>query len=107
MTFAASTLLAAKLKGHNLQVCSLELNTAGMALASGGHDNYVCIWDVAILQQRNSVHAENVLCSFGTLSISTRPLFADHLPAPKTSRPQPNHQFCHMSFLKFSCLVTF
>ena len=50
---------------------------------------------------------ENVLCSCGTLSLSTRPFLADRLPAPTTSPPRPNYRFCRMSFLKFSCLVIF
>ena len=51
--------VAAKLKGHDLQVCGLKWNLDGTTLASGGNENYVCIWDVAMSQRRNSLHDEN------------------------------------------------
>ena len=30
-----------------------------MTFASGGNENYVCIWDVAMLQRCNSLNSEN------------------------------------------------
>lgn len=46
--------ITAKLKGHTLQVCGLKWNIDGTVLASGGNENYVCIWDAAMSSGQNS-----------------------------------------------------
>ena len=51
--------IAAKREGHVLQLCGLEWNNYGVTFASGGNENYVCIWDVAMLQRCNSLNSEN------------------------------------------------
>lgn len=50
--------ISAKLKGHSLQVCGLKWNVDGTVLASGGNENYVCIWDVN-MSQRRTTQSEN------------------------------------------------
>ena len=35
-----------KLNGHRQEVCGLKWNPEGNAMASGGNDNKLCIWDI-------------------------------------------------------------
>jgi cell division cycle protein 20 (cofactor of APC complex) len=35
-------------KGHEQEVCSLKWNEDGSTLASGGNENFLCIWDSAM-----------------------------------------------------------
>ena len=51
--------ITAKLKGHTLQVCGLKWNIDGTVLASGGNENYVCIWDAAMSAQRQNSQTDN------------------------------------------------
>lgn len=39
--------------GHTQEVCGLEWNEDGTTLASGGNENYLCIWDAAMSMRRN------------------------------------------------------
>jgi cell division cycle 20, cofactor of APC complex len=43
------------LKGHTQEVCGLKWSPEGHALASGGNDNLLCIWDAAAAGQRSNV----------------------------------------------------
>ncbi len=38
--------------GHTQEVCGLEWNEDGTTLASGGNENYLCIWDAAMSARR-------------------------------------------------------
>jgi cell division cycle protein 20 (cofactor of APC complex) len=40
--------------GHTQEVCGLEWNEDGTTLASGGNENYLCIWDAAMSRRRNN-----------------------------------------------------
>ena len=64
--------IAAKLNGHDLQMCGLEWNIEGTTLANVGNENYVCICDVAMSERRNSLHAENDFVQLSMQSLSTR-----------------------------------
>lgn len=49
-------------EGHEQEVCGLKWNDEGSALASGGNENYLCIWDAAMsgrstFQQRSRRHS--------------------------------------------------
>jgi cell division cycle protein 20 (cofactor of APC complex) len=37
-----------KYKGHTQEVCGLKWNDDGSCLASGGNENYLCLWDAAM-----------------------------------------------------------
>ena len=37
-------------RGHEQEVCGLKWNDDGMCLASGGNENYLCLWDAPISQ---------------------------------------------------------
>jgi len=39
--------------GHTQEVCGLEWNEDGTTLASGGNENYLCIWDAAMSNRRS------------------------------------------------------
>lgn len=45
-------------KGHQQEVCGLKWNDDGTTLASGGNENFLCIWDAA-MSQRSSSRGEN------------------------------------------------
>lgn len=55
--------IVSKYKGHVQEVCGLKWNDDGSCLASGGNENYLCLWDAAMSgrngygEQRNSRHA--------------------------------------------------
>ena len=40
--------LVSTYRGHDQEVCGLKWNDDGSALASGGNENYLCIWDSAM-----------------------------------------------------------
>ena len=40
--------------GHTQEVCGLEWNEDGTTLASGGNENYLCIWDAAMSARRSN-----------------------------------------------------
>ena len=55
----ASRNIAARFNnGHTQEVCGLKWNEDGSSLASGGNENYLCIWDAA-MSRRTSARAEN------------------------------------------------
>ena len=46
--------LVSKYRAHEQEVCGLKWNDEGTCLASGGNENYLCIWDSAMSEvQRN------------------------------------------------------
>jgi cell division cycle 20, cofactor of APC complex len=46
--------LVARYKAHEQEVCGLKWNDDGTALASGGNENYLCIWDAKMSAQRRT-----------------------------------------------------
>lgn len=40
--------VVAKYRGHQQEVCGLKWNEDGTTLASGGNENYLCLWDAAM-----------------------------------------------------------
>jgi cell division cycle protein 20 (cofactor of APC complex) len=40
--------VVAKYRGHQQEVCGLKWNEEGSCLASGGNENYLCLWDAAM-----------------------------------------------------------
>jgi cell division cycle 20, cofactor of APC complex len=54
--------IVSKYCGHVQEVCGLKWNDDGSCLASGGNENYLCLWDVAMqnrLTNRNNNSAGN------------------------------------------------
>jgi len=42
--------------GHTHEVCGLKWNDDGCTLASGGNDNYLCLWDAAMSRRNSKTH---------------------------------------------------
>lgn len=59
----ADSHVVSKYKGHTQEVCGLQWNDDGSCLASGGNENFLCLWDAAMSARersrasRNSLHA--------------------------------------------------
>jgi cell division cycle 20, cofactor of APC complex len=59
----ADSHVVSKYKGHTQEVCGLQWNDDGSCLASGGNENFLCLWDAAMSSRersrtsRNSLHA--------------------------------------------------
>ena len=45
--------------GHTQEVCGLAWSEDGTTLASGGNENYLCIWDAAMSTRRNNSRGHN------------------------------------------------
>lgn len=51
----AQSHISSKYKGHIQEVCGLSWNDDGSCLASGGNENFLCLWDAAMTgRQRNN-----------------------------------------------------
>lgn len=73
--------IVATYKGHEQEVCGLKWNEDGSTLASGGNENYLCIWDAAV-SRRNSATQQRQ--SDDDISTSTpRLLLTQHKAAVK------------------------
>ena len=69
--------------GHTQEVCGLRWNAEGSTLASGGNENYLCIWDAAMSgRSRNMVRGE----------IHPRHLLTQHQAAVKALDWCPFHR---------------
>jgi cell division cycle protein 20 (cofactor of APC complex) len=44
--------IVARYRAHEQEVCGLKWNEDGSALASGGNENYLCIWDASMSSSR-------------------------------------------------------
>jgi cell division cycle 20, cofactor of APC complex len=78
-------------EGHEQEVCGLKWNDEGSVLASGGNENYLCIWDAAMsgrstFQQRSRRHS-----SSGD-SVAPRLLLTHHKAAVKALDWCPFHR---------------
>jgi len=47
--------------GHLQEVCGLKWNDDGTTLASGGNENYLCIWDAAMSSRRSSTTSPRLI----------------------------------------------
>lgn len=48
------TSAVARYRGHQQEVCGLKWNEDGSCLASGGNENYLCLWDAAMSGRERS-----------------------------------------------------
>jgi cell division cycle protein 20 (cofactor of APC complex) len=79
--------LVSTYKAHEQEVCGLKWNEEGSALASGGNENLLCIWDAAMSSSRN--HRSNSLSSS---EIGPRLLMKQHKAAVKALDWCPFHR---------------
>jgi len=75
--------------GHTQEVCGLEWNEDGTTLASGGNENYLCIWDAAMSARRPN-HARSP--SGAGNRYSPRLLLTQHQAAVKALAWCPFHR---------------
>lgn len=73
--------------GHTQEVCGLEWNEDGTTLASGGNENYLCIWDAAM-----SRRSDNTRNSSSSTRHSPRLLLTQHQAAVKALAWCPFHR---------------
>jgi len=73
--------------GHTQEVCGLKWNEDGTTLASGGNENYLCLWDAA-MSRRNS----NERGSEGRNHESPRLILTQHQAAVKALAWCPFHR---------------
>jgi cell division cycle protein 20 (cofactor of APC complex) len=74
----ASNHIASRFKGHTQEVCGLKWNEDGNTLASGGNENYLCIWDAAMSQ-----HNSNSPLDSSSPFVQPRLLLTQHKAAVK------------------------
>jgi len=72
--------------GHSQEVCGLKWNEDGSALASGGNENYLCIWDSAMSGARSSTNRTD------HRQVSPRLLLNRHIAAVKALAWCPFHR---------------
>ena len=74
--------------GHTQEVCGLEWNEDGTTLASGGNENYLCIWDAAMSMRRSNNGRSEQSSNRG----SPRLLLTQHQAAVKALAWCPFHR---------------
>mmetsp|Transcript_5372 Transcript_5372/g.15608 ORF Transcript_5372/g.15608 Transcript_5372/m.15608 type:complete len:577 (+) Transcript_5372:65-1795(+) len=67
--------VVARYKAHEQEVCGLKWNEDGTSLASGGNENYLCIWDASVTSRSRS----NIFSS----DVSPRLVLKQHKAAVK------------------------
>ena len=73
----ASNHIATRFKGHDQEVCGLKWNDDGTTLASGGNENYLCIWDAAMSRRGSNRPTDS------TSFVQPRLLLTQHKAAVK------------------------
>jgi cell division cycle 20, cofactor of APC complex len=77
-------------EGHEQEVCGLKWNEEGSALASGGNENYLCLWDAA-MSGRSSFQQRNRRQSSAD-SVAPRLILTQHKAAVKALDWCPFHR---------------
>ena len=77
--------------GHTQEVCGLRWNDDGTTLASGGNENYLCLWDAAMSQRSSSSSRRNGLQDSST-TVNPRILLTQHQAAVKALAWCPFHR---------------
>eukprot|EP00633_Aureoumbra_lagunensis_P006745 CAMPEP_0197310220 /NCGR_PEP_ID=MMETSP0891-20130614/8835_1 /TAXON_ID=44058 ORGANISM="Aureoumbra lagunensis, Strain CCMP1510" /NCGR_SAMPLE_ID=MMETSP0891 /ASSEMBLY_ACC=CAM_ASM_000534 /LENGTH=625 /DNA_ID=CAMNT_0042795761 /DNA_START=71 /DNA_END=1948 /DNA_ORIENTATION=+ len=79
----------ATMRGHQQEVCGLAWSADGSTLASGGNENFLCLWDAARSGVNNtSSHQTNG----GTSSFQPRIILRQHHAAVKALAWCPSHR---------------
>lgn len=77
------------LVGHQQEVCGLEWSPDGHMLASGGNENFLCLWDAAMSGSRNSNIVQDGSALFRQ---SPRVILEDHCAAVKAIAWSPHQR---------------
>ena len=78
-------------EGHEQEVCGLKWNEEGTTLASGGNENYLCLWD-ASMSGRSSFHQRNSSRRASSDSVAPRLTLTQHKAAVKALDWCPFHR---------------
>ena len=81
--------LVSTYRGHEQEVCGLKWNEEGSTLASGGNENYLCVWDSAMSASQR--HRRNSSSSFAS-EMAPRLLLTQHKAAVKALDWCPFHR---------------
>ncbi|KAL7580592.1 hypothetical protein ACA910_003713 [Epithemia clementina (nom. ined.)] len=71
------SMLTSQYRGHEQEVCGLKWNEDGTCLASGGNENYLCLWDAQMSQRGSN---QNRLRRSTSSSSSSASSSLEHLP---------------------------
>lgn len=74
--------IVSKYKGHTQEVCGLKWNEDGSCLASGGNENYLCLWDAAMSGRSDTSRAQQ-LQQANTSDHAPRQILKQHKAAVK------------------------
>ena len=77
--------------GHTQEVCGLKWNDDGTTLASGGNENYLCLWDASMSQSESNHSRRNGLRNNAS-NITPRVLLTQHQAAVKALAWCPFHR---------------
>ena len=83
--------IVSKYRGHVQEVCGLKWNDEGSCLASGGNENYLCLWDVA-MSNRSTTNRNNNWNETGSLEHNPRLVMKQHKAAVKALDWCPFHR---------------
>ena len=83
--------IVSKYEGHEQEVCGLKWNEEGSTLASGGNENYLCLWD-ASMSGRSSFHQRNNRRASSSDSVAPRLILTQHKAAVKALDWCPFHR---------------
>jgi cell division cycle 20, cofactor of APC complex len=78
----AANHLVSRYKAHEQEVCGLKWNDDGTSLASGGNENYLCIWDAA-MSMSNSRNRNRRSSNHHATDVSPRLILKKHKAAVK------------------------
>lgn len=73
--------LVSTYEAHEQEVCGLKWNDEGTCLASGGNDNFLCIWDASM--SATPRHRRNLRCAYWSSDVSPRLILQQHKAAVK------------------------
>lgn len=81
--------LVSTYKSHEQEVCGLKWNEEGCTLASGGNENYLCIWDAAMSSTQRNRRADG---TYSSTEVAPRLLLKQHKAAVKALDWCPFHR---------------
>ena len=84
--------IVATYEGHEQEVCGLKWNEDGTTLASGGNENYLCLWDAAMTGRNSFQQRSRHRSSFSNDSVAPRLLLTHHKAAVKALDWCPFHR---------------
>ena len=82
--------IASTYVGHTQEVCGLKWNEDGTALASGGNENYLCLWDASMSTRRINSSRQSSQLSSGREG--PRAILTQHQAAVKALAWCPFHR---------------